>query len=60
MSKKTKRVQKNRITVQIKDDAAHARLVTMADTRGLCVATLMRVYTMEGLAADERIRGVRQ
>lgn len=59
MTKKSKRVQKNRITVQIKDDSAHSRLVSMADSRGLCVATLVRVYTMEGLTADERIRGVR-
>ena len=58
MTKKTKRVQKNRITVQIKDDADHARLVAMAEKRTLCVATLVRLYTMDGLALDESKRGV--
>jgi hypothetical protein len=55
---KTKRVQPNRVTVQFQSEDDLRRLDSMAKTRSLCVATLIRVYTMEGLVADERVRGV--
>jgi hypothetical protein len=49
-------VQKGRFTVQFKDEDFHARLLAMAKSRGLCVATLIRLYTADGLRLDERTR----
>lgn len=54
MSKKTKRVQEGRWTVQFPDAEFRARLMAVAKAKGLCVATLIRTYTMDGVAFDER------
>jgi hypothetical protein len=50
----TKRDQPGGYSVQFKDQEFRARLQAQAKSQGLCVATLIRHYTIDGVQIDER------
>jgi hypothetical protein len=59
-STKPTREQPGRFSVQFKDEAFRLRLMEQAKSQGLCVATLIRRYTIEGVTLDERKSALRQ